>query len=40
MNLPGFILSCGASFLFLFLVFRPLEAAFPANRSQQFFRRE
>src|SRR5262245_60832123 len=40
MNLPALILSAGASFLFLFIVFRPLEAAFPAKPSQRFFRRE
>jgi sterol desaturase/sphingolipid hydroxylase (fatty acid hydroxylase superfamily) len=32
------VFSCGASFLFLFLVFRPLEAAFPAKPNQRFFR--
>jgi len=38
MTLQALALSCGASFLFLFLVFRPLEAAFPAKRGQRFFR--
>ena len=38
MTLPGLVFSCGASFLFLFLVFRPLEAAFPAKPNQRFFR--
>jgi sterol desaturase/sphingolipid hydroxylase (fatty acid hydroxylase superfamily) len=30
--------SAGLSFLFLFLVFRPLELAFPARKGQRFFR--
>lgn len=34
------LLSTGASFLFLCLVFRPLEMAFPAKRGQRFFRPE
>src|SRR3954452_15498734 len=38
MTLPGLIFSSGASFLFLMLVFRPLELAFPAKRGQRFFR--
>ena len=37
MTWPGIIFSTGASFLFLLLVFRPLELAFPAKR-QRFFR--
>ncbi|HZZ72704.1 MAG TPA: sterol desaturase family protein [Pirellulales bacterium] len=32
------LLSCGASFLFLCLVFRPLELAFPAKPGGKFFR--
>src|ERR1041385_8185307 len=32
------MLSAGASFLFLFLVFRPLEKVFPAKAGQKFFR--
>jgi sterol desaturase/sphingolipid hydroxylase (fatty acid hydroxylase superfamily) len=32
------ILDAGLSFLALFLIFRPLELAFPANRRQRFFR--
>ncbi len=38
MNLPTLILSAGASFLFLCLVFWPLEKVFPANRGQRLFR--
>ena len=38
MNLPALVLSVGLSFLFLILVFRPLELVFPAKRGQQFFR--
>lgn len=38
MALPTMVLSAGVSFLFLVAVFRPLELAFPANRSQRFFR--
>lgn len=38
MNLPAVALSAGVSFLFLALVFRPLELAFPARRGQRFFR--
>ena len=40
MTAQGIILSVGASFFFLFLVFRPLEAAFPAKKGQKFFRPE
>jgi sterol desaturase/sphingolipid hydroxylase (fatty acid hydroxylase superfamily) len=38
MNLPGLLLSCGLSFVFLCFVFRPLELAFPARAGQRFFR--
>src|SRR5262245_17415371 len=38
MTAQGILLSCGLSFLFLFLVFRPLEMAFPARLGQRFFR--
>jgi sterol desaturase/sphingolipid hydroxylase (fatty acid hydroxylase superfamily) len=38
MLLPALALSAGISFLFLVLVFRPLELAFPAKRGQRFFR--
>jgi sterol desaturase/sphingolipid hydroxylase (fatty acid hydroxylase superfamily) len=38
MNIQAALISCGLSFLFLCLVFRPLEMAFPANRRQRFFR--
>ena len=38
MSLPLLVLSCGASFGFLFLVFRPLEVVFPAKPGQKFFR--
>ncbi len=38
MTLHGLAWSSGLSFLFLFLVFRPLEAAFPAKAGQRFFR--
>jgi sterol desaturase/sphingolipid hydroxylase (fatty acid hydroxylase superfamily) len=38
MTLYGLVLSCGLSFLFLCVVFRPLEAAFPARHAQRFFR--
>ena len=37
-TLPALALSAGISFLFLVLVFRPLELAFPAKRGQRFFR--
>ncbi len=40
MNLPGMLLGAGGSFLFLCLLFRPLEMAFPAKRDQRFFRPE
>lgn len=36
----GWILSTGASLLFLCVVFRPLELAFPAKKEQRFFRPE
>ena len=38
MTAYGLILAAGLSFLFLWLVFRPLELAFPAKRGQRFFR--
>jgi sterol desaturase/sphingolipid hydroxylase (fatty acid hydroxylase superfamily) len=38
MTLYGLAFSSGLSFLFLFLVFRPLELAFPARIGQKFFR--
>jgi sterol desaturase/sphingolipid hydroxylase (fatty acid hydroxylase superfamily) len=38
MNLSGLVFSVGLSFCFLVLVFRPLEAAFPAKLGQRFFR--
>src|SRR6185312_9590125 len=38
MNLYALAISAGLSFLFLVVVFRPLEAAFPANPRQRFFR--
>lgn len=38
MNLYALVISAGISFLFLVLVFRPLELAFPARRGQRFFR--
>jgi sterol desaturase/sphingolipid hydroxylase (fatty acid hydroxylase superfamily) len=38
MNIPGIALAVGGSFLFLVVVFRPLELAFPAKRGQRFFR--
>src|SRR5579871_6998990 len=37
-NLTAAIASTGLSFLFLLLVFRPLEAVFPAKPGQRFFR--
>jgi sterol desaturase/sphingolipid hydroxylase (fatty acid hydroxylase superfamily) len=40
MTLPGIIFSTGLSLLFLVVVFRPLEWAFPAKREQRFFRAE
>lgn len=38
MNIPGIVIAVGGSFLFLVVVFRPLELAFPAKRGQRFFR--
>jgi sterol desaturase/sphingolipid hydroxylase (fatty acid hydroxylase superfamily) len=38
MNLTAAIASTGLSFLFLMLVFRPLELVFPAKPGQKFFR--
>jgi sterol desaturase/sphingolipid hydroxylase (fatty acid hydroxylase superfamily) len=38
MNLTAAIASTGLSFLFLMLVFRPLEMVFPAKPGQKFFR--
>jgi len=38
MTLYGMAFSTGLSFLFLVLVFRPLEWAFPAREGQRFFR--
>jgi sterol desaturase/sphingolipid hydroxylase (fatty acid hydroxylase superfamily) len=38
MSLAGLILTCGASLLFLFAMFRPLVLAFPAKAGQRFFR--
>src|SRR5262245_207834 len=38
MTLYGLTFSAAASFLFLCLVFWPLEAAFPAKKGQRFFR--
>jgi sterol desaturase/sphingolipid hydroxylase (fatty acid hydroxylase superfamily) len=38
MNFGALLLSAGLSFLFLVLVFRPLEMAFPAKTGQRFFR--
>jgi len=38
MMIASLILAAGASFLFLVLVFRPLEAAFPAKPGQRFVR--
>lgn len=38
MNPTALLTSCGLSFLFLFLVFCPLEWAFPARAGQRFFR--
>jgi len=39
-NPIGWILSTGGSLVFLCLVFRPLEMAFPARKEQRFFRPE
>jgi sterol desaturase/sphingolipid hydroxylase (fatty acid hydroxylase superfamily) len=36
--LPKALLATGASFLFLCVLFRPLELAFPARKGQRFFR--
>jgi hypothetical protein len=38
MTMPALLFSSGISFLFLCLVFWPLEAAFPAKPGQKFFR--
>lgn len=38
MQIVSLITACGLSFLFLWLVFRPLEWAFPARPGQGFFR--
>src|SRR5262249_3491337 len=38
MNIANLILSTAASFLFLCVVFWPLEKAFPANHRQRIFR--
>src|SRR5271156_4169971 len=38
MYLYTLLISTGLSFLFLILVFRPLELAFPARAGQRFFR--
>src|SRR5436305_11371509 len=38
MNLYALAVSAGLSFVFLVLVFRPLELAFPARPGQRFFR--
>src|SRR5258705_13865179 len=38
MTLHAMAFSVGLSFLFLFLVFRPLEAMFPARAEQKMFR--
>jgi sterol desaturase/sphingolipid hydroxylase (fatty acid hydroxylase superfamily) len=38
MNVATLLFSCGLSFVFLCIVFRPLELAFPARRGQRFFR--
>ncbi len=38
MQIYGMLLSAGLSFVFLALVFRPLELAFPAKPTQKFFR--
>ena len=38
MNIATTILNAGIGFLLLFLIFRPLELSFPANRNQRFFR--
>lgn len=38
MTVAMLVLSCGLSFLFLCVVFRPLELVFPARSGQRFFR--
>jgi len=38
MNITGIILATAGSFLFLVLLFRPLEMAFPAKKGQRFLR--
>ena len=38
MTIPGIALTTGLSLLFLVLIFRPLELAFPARPRQRFFR--
>ncbi len=38
MDVPRLLLSCGLSFLFLCIIFRPLELAFPARAGQRFLR--
>jgi sterol desaturase/sphingolipid hydroxylase (fatty acid hydroxylase superfamily) len=38
MNLVALLVTAGVSFLFLMVVFRPLEIAFPARPGQRFFR--
>ena len=38
MNLVTLAITAGLSFVFLFLVFRPLELVFPAKPGQRFFR--
>lgn len=35
---PGILLTTGGAFLFLLILFRPLEWAFPAKQGQAFFR--
>jgi sterol desaturase/sphingolipid hydroxylase (fatty acid hydroxylase superfamily) len=40
MDLTWHILAAGASFLVLFVMFRPLELAYPAKPGQGFFRRQ
>lgn len=40
MNLAKSLMTIGVSFLFLILVFRPLEIVFPAKPGQRFFRPE
>lgn len=38
MNIQNLLIAAGLSFLFLVLLFRPLELAFPAKKGQKFFR--